>query len=386
MRKNITLLFTVFILVLAGGFFAFRSFGEEKYPAAPEPVTVKIAPVIAGNASPAERFSGFVQGANQVTVSPKTSGYVVKMLKEEGDFVKAGETLAVLDGTELSAAKKAALLNLEATEKSAKKTEKYYEQKVDEAEANLKKAEKEFALGNATEQDVEVAEESVKSAKKLRDSQAAAQKSAVAQAQGQELISSANAGDIFVSAPFSGVITQKNISLGTSVSPGTAIYTMASPTELEINLAVPARLAKNLEKNYSVRITDSAGEKNASGVVFSISQAIGRYTQQSSLRVRFASKTEAQKFFLGEYVLVDIPQKQNKQALLIPESAVSYEYDDPFIFVVEGEKAKKRFIALGENVSSGQIVLAGLEENEMVVVEGLHNLKNEMPIQVYDNN
>ena len=101
--------------------------------------------------------------------------------------------------------------------------------------------------------------------------------------------------------------------------------------------------------------------------------------------MRFASKAEAQKFSLGEYVLVDIPQEQTEQVLLIPEAAVSYEYDDPFVFVVEEGIAKKRFVTLGENVPSGQIILTGLAENEMVVIEGLFDLKNEMPIKIYDN-
>ena len=196
--------------------------------------------------------SGFVQGVRQADVAPKTGGYVVKLLKEEGDAVRAGETIAVLDGSELSAMNKSAQLSLDAAGTILRETKDLYRQTVNQAEASRKKAEDSYASGDITSRDLDIAKEAVKSAKRTRDAQDAVAAAGKTAAEGGTLVAGAAAANATVTAPFSGIITRRYTSLGSFVAPGTPIYAVASQDALEISVSIPGEL-----RSESTRLNSS---------------------------------------------------------------------------------------------------------------------------------
>ena len=98
----------ILFLVLGGGAVIARSGSAENEDVKPKK-TVKAVPVSPAPFRSEETFSGFVRGARQSVVSAKTSGYITRLLKEEGDTVRRGETIAVIDGSDLAAAEASAI-------------------------------------------------------------------------------------------------------------------------------------------------------------------------------------------------------------------------------------------------------------------------------------
>ena len=139
-------------------------------------------------------FSGFVSGTKSADLAPRGSGFIVRLLKEEGDRVSQGETLAILEAAEIRANRQSALDTLHTLDTTVSRTTRYYEQKVDEAKTVLDHTQDDFRSGSASQQDVETAEEALKSVKRLRDAEIASAKANRTGAASQALLSSTRSG------------------------------------------------------------------------------------------------------------------------------------------------------------------------------------------------
>lgn len=332
---------------------------------------------------PTEDFSGFVGGVRQAVIAPKISGYVVSLLKEPGESVRAGETIAILDGNELAAEGQSANENLTSALKSLQQTKKYYEQTVSEAEARLSKIEESRDRGEATSKDVSVAKESVQSAKKLRDAENARSESSVTAARGGTVISKAFLQNAFIKAPFSGIITEKQTTLGSFVNAGSPLYTLAEPSELEIAVSVPARMARYLQKGMPVVITPEHSAHLFSGFIFSVASAVQKNTGETTVRVRFIERDVKKLPLLGEYGSVTFPTEPSRESILVPDSSLVRAYDDTFVFVLENGTAQKKSVTLGGRSKDRTEILSGLNVNDSLIIEGTQGLQNGIRVSEY---
>jgi len=318
--------------------------------------------------------SGFVRGVRQADIASKTAGYIVDLRVEEGDAVHAGQVIAVLDGTELSAARTQALLSLEVARKTLAETKEYYDQKVDEAEAYREKVEDQYDDGEVSRNDRNIAREAEQSAEKLRYAEIAVAEAAVSAAEGAVFVSETALSQATVTAPFAGVVVSRIASLGSFVSPGMPIYTIASPDELEIRVTIPGAFVDTVSVGTPIRIHPEIGTEVA-GVVSSVAHAVGEATRQTAVRIRLSNDV----MFLppvGTYAEVSIPTGEPIEGIAIPATAVIERYDDHFVFVEEDGIVVKRRVELGEMTEESVEVKSGIGLGERVIVEGQDNLRD----------
>lgn len=333
---------------------------------------------------PTETFPGMVRGIRQTDIQAETTGTIVSLLKEPGETVRLGETLATLQSSDTSAFGRSASLSLEAAEKSLRTTKDYYVQKVDEAEAGLEKVEENKRNGDTTQKDVAAAEESVRSVKRLRDTEIARAEAEVAAAQGGVFRANASAEHLVIKAPFAGVIVSKIATLGSFVSPGAAVYTIASSSEIEIKVSVPARVALSVTKGTSVDILSENIPEPIKGKVFSVARAVSEQTNESIVVVRPEVSKEGIMPILGQYTDVRFPVRETASAILIPETSVVHTYDDTFVMTIENGVAKKRAVILGgSNEINYREVISGINSGEEIVTEGLYTLQENTNVQPY---
>lgn len=85
----------------------------------------------------------------------------------------------------------------------------------------------------------------------------------------------------------------------------------------------------------------------------------------------------------GQSVKVRIPVKIEKNALVIPQKAIRYNQEGPYIYVVKDDHTVAlRPLVLGEEHLTDQIVLEGLAPNEIFVIEGHLRLSNDVKVDV----
>ncbi|NTW30770.1 MAG: efflux RND transporter periplasmic adaptor subunit [Candidatus Moranbacteria bacterium] len=379
------------ILVIAPAILVIAGYSVMFHPADARRDTSAVVPLVrtetlsAVTFRPTRDISGFISGVRQTDVAPKTSGYVVKLLKEEGDAVRAGETIAVLDGTELSAMTTSANDALKAMRNVASKSDDYYGQSVDQAEAVLNKVKESRAKGDATSHDVDIAEEAVKSAKRMRDAQNAVIDAETAAAEGSVLVAQSSAHNAIVTAPFDGIVTSRLISLGTFVGPGTPIYAIAAPDALEVNIQIPVDLLRDVHKGDTVTVTSKDSDRTIQGKIFSIARAVGISTQSSMARIRFEDPAASSAvLLLGQFVTVSIPAGPFREVMLVPETAVVHEYDDTFVFVVSDSRVTKTRAILDDMNDGRRVLRSGIPSGSIIVTEGAYALRDGATISISD--
>lgn len=373
-----TYLAPVFLVLATAivGIVTVRSTQAEPEAATVAPIPVRVEMAVAGSFRARQSASGFVSGVRQTDVAPKVGGYIVKLLKEEGDSVRAGEPIAILDGSELSAMNQSAQLSLDAASKSLRETNDFYEQTVDQAEASLRKAEDSYDTGDITSRDLDIAKEALKSAKRMRDAQNAVATAGKAAAEGGALIAGTSAANATVVAPFSGIVTRRYVSLGSFVAPGTPMYTVSSTDMLEVSVPIAGGIMKDIRKGDEVSVHAQGMDTSVSGRIFSVAQAVGTTTQTSIARIRFADSTVSSLLSPGQYVTVSIPVGPARDAILIPENAIVHEYDDTFVFTIRNGVATKTKVSVGEEADGRYEISSGLSVGEEVVIEGSYGLRD----------
>jgi RND family efflux transporter MFP subunit len=184
-----------------------------------------------------------------------------------------------------------------------------------------------------------------------------------------------------ISAPFAGVITERMINLGATVSPGSQIATMIDNSAYKIVVNVGEQEAFQLSPGNTVSIITGVypGEK-LSGCIKSISSKSDEVHTFPVEIIIQDSKTHPLKSGIFGKVIFDSESVAN--VLAIPREALIGSIKNPQVYVVVNGRAIIRNIVIDTEVGSYLVVKQGLVENEAVVVSGQENLRNNVAVKV----
>lgn len=253
-RRRILVLAVLAVLAIAG-FLIWREF----FALAPVPDSLVL-------------LSGRVEGDDSA-VAPKTTGRILEVRFREGDSVRAGETIAVLDDEQVRAREdqsRAALLEAEAKSKAAHDQIEVLQAQLEQGQAEVAQQEASYQLAlYDKERYTQLAREGVVSEREGKQMETTADRQAAAVAaakravavirmqlaQQQAQIASAHAStqqaraqlkearanrqDLIVFAPYDGVIATRTAEPGEVVTAGTAIVTMLDLTKVYLRGFVP---------------------------------------------------------------------------------------------------------------------------------------------------
>lgn len=380
MRKKIAIpLISAAVFLLAWNVFARQ---EKELPFAKEfPVSLANPETVPDTQE--WEFSGFIQGKEEASLSSKLGGQVLDIYVSEGEMVQKGQLLARLDVREATAQERAAFENLRSFKDIASATEKYYDQLIDEAESNLKKARAALELaqenGGSDEalakQNVRIASEAVRSAKRGRDLQLEASQGSIAAAQGSLGSAQAVSSNGTIVAPFAGIVTSLPFKKGVFAPPGAGILSLASGNLLEMETYAPSSLAGSLKLGQEAVLSQNARAQIT---------ALSPQTDPSSAKiwVKF-SLTEKGSLRLGDFAKGNLTIPTDKTALSVPLEAVVRRYEDSFVFVENAGLAELRNIKIAHTSNSRAFVLEGISAQDKIVVRGQHNLSSGVKIRTY---
>ena len=317
------------------------------------------------------RISGFLRGESRAEVAPLASGRISQIFKREGEFVKQGEVVAILDSPQMEAGVSSATSSVEALKKVISDSEKYYDQIVDQAEA----AEKE-ANGSKT------MKEAVKSAKRARDLQIESAKSQLAQAEGALLISQAGEGTLSVRAPFSGSIASIYGREGGFANFSIPLFSIVSPQAFELEAYVASSDARNISVDSVANLFLESGAPFV-GIVTAVSP--GTNSQNLKTLVRISIEDKADMLRIGDFLHGGIIFKRSEEFLSVPREAVVVRGGDSIIFTLdENNIIHENLVSIGDE-NKGQVeIFSGLESGQQVVVRGQQFVVNGIKVQKYE--
>jgi multidrug efflux system membrane fusion protein len=226
-------------------------------------------------------------------------------------------------------------------------------------------------------------------AKSSYDQRASAARVAVANVQVAEAAVHQAALDVehaYVRAPISGRISRPEITVGnlvtagptapllTSIVSGDGIYAdfeVDEPTYLNI---LRSQAAAGAEQAIPVELAlqGDAGH-TYNGTIYSFDNKIDTASGTIRARARFDNKDRT--LVSGMFVTVKLGNQIDRNALLVPESAIGTDQNKRFVFVIDrSSKAAFREVVLGPGVDGEREVLSGLRAGDRVIVEGLQHI------------
>lgn len=271
-------------------------------------------------------------------------GQVVRVLVEPGQWVGAGQPLAIVDRSVQTqqAASLAASIRVAQADASL-------------AQAELERAEALVSRGFISKADMD---------RKRATRDAAAARVRVAQAQYQESLARNNRLNIV--APAAGLVLTRQVEPGQIVSPGSGVlFRMAKGGEMEVLAQMAEADLQRVKVGTRATVTPVGTDLNIAGQIWQVSPVVDTTTRQGMVRIAIPYSAATRPGGFADARLV----AGTEQAPLLPESAVLSGPEGNFVLIVDdGDIVRRRAIKVGTVTDAGVSVASGLNGNERVVV------------------
>lgn len=365
--------------------------------------------------------AGTVEANPQQTqaVTSLVGGRVERIFVSIGDRVSAGQIVATLTSTEIAekygkwheAETRVSLArkNLERVRRSENRAAVLQAKaRLDEADATLKRTRRLIELGAGAGKDLIAAETNYQTAKadydyqrnislnkEIQEAEAELQTALVdadhqkrsLQALGVDVGSPArevsNIAAISLRAPVGGIVTERTVSGGAGIEPGTALMTIANISTVWIIANVPENLMPRLHVGTPAEIKVAAfGEGILNGNISYIDPQLNEETRTGRVRIEVPNPDEGLKS--GMFVEVGFQTGAGAgggEELVVPSSAVQRIGKRTIVFIPKGGEPgvfEVRNIEIGSVIEGYHRVISGLELGEKVVTKGSFTLKTQM--------
>lgn len=253
--------------------------------------------------------SGPLTAREEAAVAPQLSGYqVARVLVDQGDWVRAGQPLAMLDDT---------LLRASIAQQTAA---------VAEARVSAERAEQEAARVNGLESAGVMSAEALAERRLSARSAEAQLKQAEAQLQDQRVRQSL----MVIRAPVAGRILERAVRPGDVASPSTLMFRIARAGEVEINADVPEQNLASVRVGQSARVTTADGGQVV-GRVRLISAEIDSQSRLGHARILLPVREDLRAGGFARAVL----DSGGEAVSAVREGAVSYGVDGAALTLID---------------------------------------------------
>lgn len=318
-------------------------------PAQAQPVRVQPFDQIALH--PERQASAQLVARNEARIAAEVGGVLAQWSADVGSAVRAGQTLARLDTTDLELARQRALAARDAAQA-----------RLALAEAQLRRARELQAQGFLSPE-----------ALSLRETEVALQRADLTNAQAALASAQRQLDKAVIRAPFAGTVTQRLAQQGETVAPGAVLFVLAQTDGVELQAAVAAAEVAELRAGRALRFESDDGHVRAARLLRVVPTVAPATRLQT---VRLTLQGAALPPGTAGLLRWQAPQPHVPAALLVrrgPQLGV---------FVVEGEGSslRARFVALPGAQEGRPVPATSLSAQTRVVVQGQQALRDGQPL------
>lgn len=316
-------------------------------------------------------YPASIKGVQDVEIRPKVSGFITKLCVQEGQVVKAGQLLFVIDNTTYQAQVRQAQAALNSAKVQLNTTKLTFD--------NSKKLHERNVIGSY---ELQTAENNYENAR-----------AAVAQAQASLASAKDMLGFCFVKSPANGIVGSLPYKVGALVSAQSAepLTTVSNASSVEVYFSVTEKDVLDMSKRaggthaaiedfpkVKLKLADGTLYQHP-GKVVKMSGVINQATGAVSLIAHFPNPEHLLKS--GASGTIIVPRVSNN-SLVIPQSATTEIQDKVFVYKV-GPKNQVRYTEITvdpQNDGNNYVVTGGLKAGDKIVTRGLTTLKDSLEI------
>jgi len=363
----------ILVLLIAGGFSVRRRFFEKKALAQEtEQLAVPTVVVVQPSAQPTQEeltLPAQLQAYVESSIYSRTNGYLLHWYKDIGSRVKKGELLAEIDTPEV-------------------------DQELSQARATRQQIAAQTELAKTSAQRWT----DLRNAGTISQQDADQQINLYAQAQANLAAAEANVRRLEqlesfkrIYAPFSGVITRRNVDVGALITAGSAgqtkeLFDLAQFDPLRVYVNVPQSDAALVRRGMHayVEVREAPGQK-FSGVVVRTADAIDPATRTMLTEVDVPNHDG--RLMPGAYAQLHFAVPIHTTRLSVPVNALLFRPEGPSVAVVGADqKVRLKTLVLGRDFGNTVEVLSGLTGGEKIVVNPADSLEDGQQVRVKTGN
>ena len=289
------------------------------------------------------RAASTIEAEMQVTVHAESMGRISSLELNEGDAVKSGQTLARIRRDAQSLGFERAETSLADVEREYGRVKALYDQ------------------GIASRSEYESAKSNVDISKlDIRDRRR-------------------DLSNTVVKAPFSGILTRRFVDPGGYVTSGAQMFEITDFKTLVARVYVPERELDRIAVGQPAEVIGKAAkDRQGIGEIKRIAPIVDATTGTVKVTIGLPDSLAGGEngFLPGMYAEVTLTTEIHADVPVVPKPALVHEDEQTFVFVVEGDRAKKQLIELGLSSADFVEVVAGLEPGAKIIVAGQTGLKD----------
>jgi RND family efflux transporter MFP subunit len=338
--------------------------GEKNAFIPPPPPKVELALPVKETVTRYLDATGSTAAVNSTTLVARVQGFVQEIKYKDGDAVKAGQVLFVIEPKPYQLALEQAEAGQSSAAASTKQTEADYNRQVDLAAKNISS---QSTLDQATA---------------AKDAAVAKQKQSEADIEQAKL----NLSYTEVKAPFDGIVTAREVSLGQLVGAGgpTTLATIVQLDPIYVNFAVSETDVQSIRAGIRERgltsedlkkIPIEVGLQSEKGYPHkgTLDYAAPSVTAATgTLMVRGVLPNKDRALLPGYFVRVRVPRAAQPDMLLVPDRVIGSDQGGRYVLVAnKDDVVEQRKVELGQLVGDLRVITKGITPQDRVVISGL---------------
>lgn len=186
--------------------------------------------------------------------------------------------------------------------------------------------------------------------------------------------------EMTITAPYSGLLGKREISVGAYVNNNTVITTLDDISTIKVDFKVPEKYLAQLKTGMTVKAqNDAYPDQTFSGKVTHISSRIDSTTRSVEVTASFTNE-------LGRLrpgmLLNTALELSSAQALMVPEKALIPLQDKHFVFQIQQGIAKRVEVHVASRNNGWVVIDSGLNDGEKIVTEGLIKIRSGSKVSI----
>ena len=334
--------------------------GETAQPAAIETVAARVVQSRQAEVPVILPATGTVHARETAQISAQVMGRIEQVLVREGDTVRAGQTLVVLDGAALHAS----FAQAQAGVLAAQNEEAAAESNANLAASTLVRYKQLEAEKSVSPQEMDEITRRAQAAQAELDAARAQTEAARAQANGARTM----LGYTRIEAPFAGIVTARMADPGTMAAPGVPLLEVDRAGALQLQVTVDESAIAAVQTEMRTQVTADGIPEPLNGTVAEIVPAADPTSHSFLVKIdlplsgQLPSQLRAGIFGSAEF------SNGTRQAILVPRSAVVQRGALECAYVLDGQGiAQLRYVTLGAAHGDSVEVLSGIAVGERLV-------------------
>jgi len=307
-------------------------------------VNVKTMKVASSSHVIGKSYMGTIEEEDGANVSFGVVGTVVKVMVDEGQFVRKGQAMAEVDGQNVRNAHEISAATLNQAEDAYKRLKNLYDK--------------------GTLPEIKMVE----------------METALAKAKAAEAISRKSVDEIVLKAPFSGYVASSTVHVGASVVPGVTGFKLVKIDRVKVVIPVPEKEIGKVQVGQKVEFTLGAlGDQVFTGKI--VNRGLTASAISHTYHVKAIVDNHNHQLLPGMVCKVRLENTGGDYAIVVPQQAIQISGQDKFIWIVKDGKAHRQGVTTGDVINEGVVVETGLTSGDVIIVEGQNKVSEDVKVK-----